>query len=652
MRNLLPLAALLFLQYTGRAQKFVYDRNPVHIGIVPRVTVADPAEDNYDVKYVKFNLVLGNLSTDLSGDVTTNAVTTVPSFTSYVFELDTLLTIDSMFINGNPVSVTSSGAVRSATVAPAMAGGTHLTAKVVYHGTPLSGLLYHSRGMNSVQDPTTFHRVTYTSSECFGSMEWWPCKQSLRDKIDSVDMWVTIPDSLKAGSNGLLKAVTTIDASHNRYEWHESYPIDYYLVSLAIAPYTDYSYYMHFSGSSDSMLVQDFVYSDSSVLAGSRTNIDSLDTIINYFSGLYGRYPFWHEKMGHCMAPIGGGMENQTMATVLEFNLDLLTHELGHQWFGDNVTCGSWADIIMNEGFANYTQYLYDDHFVSSTSATTSMAYMQSDVKAVDTGTCYVNDTTNEARIFDGRLSYEKGCCVIHMLRSVINSDSLFFTLLRTYQATLAGSTGTISDFKNVAVGLFGASINGVSFDTFFNQWAYLEGYPKITTTWNQAGTDIFIRLDQVGAVPSSVPFFTLPVELHLHATTGDTVVRMNVNRPSQFFHFTWSHPIMSAGLDPNRWLIYKSEGYFHDPSLNTELVIVPIVTATPNPATDDWQVNNVPAGSALQLTDAAGNILWSGACIKTQPVIVPGGRLAAGLYILNISSKGTRTTSFKLIKL
>ena len=96
MRNLLPLAALLFLQYTGRAQKFVYDRNPVHIGIVPRVTVADPAEDNYDVKYVKFNLVLGNLSTDLSGDVTTNAVTTVPSFTSYVFELDTLLTIDSM----------------------------------------------------------------------------------------------------------------------------------------------------------------------------------------------------------------------------------------------------------------------------------------------------------------------------------------------------------------------------------------------------------------------------------------------------------------------------------------------------------------------------------------------------------------------------
>ena len=78
MRNLLPLAALLFLQYTGRAQKFVYDRNPVHIGIVPRVTVADPAEDNYDGSFQERRFVTHTLTftmkTNVYGPVTANGV--------------------------------------------------------------------------------------------------------------------------------------------------------------------------------------------------------------------------------------------------------------------------------------------------------------------------------------------------------------------------------------------------------------------------------------------------------------------------------------------------------------------------------------------------------------------------------------------------
>lgn len=616
-----------------------------------RVTVADPAEENYDVKYVKLDLSLGNLSTSLNGSAVTTAVTVVSSFSSYVFELDTLLTVDSAFINGIPASVSTLGAVRTVTVSPSLPVGTTFSARVVYHGTPLSGVVYHSRGMNSVQDPTTSHWVTYTSSECFASMEWWPCKQSLHDKIDSLDMWLTIPDSLKAGSNGLLRNVTTIDALHKRYEWHESYPIDYYLISLAVAPYVDYSYYMHFSGSADSMLVQDYIYNDSALLATSKSNIDSLDTIINYLSGLYGRYPFWHEKYGNCLAPLGGGMENETMSTILQFDIGLMVHELGHQWFGDNVTCGTWADIIMNEGFANYTGYLYTDHFVGHAGATTNIAYMQGDVKSVDTGTCYVDDTTSEARILDGRLTYEKGCCILHTLRSIVNDDSEFFAVFRAYQSTFGSNTGTIADFRNTAISILGAVVNGVSLDTFFNQWAYEEGFPIFSLIWNQSGTDVFLLINQVGAVPTSVPYFTLPLEVRIHSATSDTIVRVLVNQPSQFFHFTWSGTVLATYPDPNHWLIYKSTGIVHDPHLGVEDPALSSIVVSPNPTTGDWQLSNVPVNSTLQLTDVMGEVVWRGNSTQKSTVSVSSDKFPAGLYLLQMTD-GTKYSVFKLIKL
>jgi len=155
---------------------------------------------------------------------------------------------------------------------------------------------------------------------------------------------------LKAGSNGVLTAVTRTDATHLRYEWKERYPIDYYLISASVAPYVDYSYYVHFTGSYDSMLVQNYIYPNVLSSTYYKHVIDSTGMMIDYFSTLYSRYPFWKEKYGHCMAPLSGGMEHQTMTTIGYFSPTVVAHELSHQWFGDNATCATWSDIMMNEG--------------------------------------------------------------------------------------------------------------------------------------------------------------------------------------------------------------------------------------------------------------------------------------------------------------
>ncbi len=650
MRSLSSLLIMVLLIAMGSqcfAQHMMHPRHAQQ-----RVTVADPAEDNYDVQYLKFNISLNNSAATIGGDVTTKAKALIGGFSAYVFELDTLMIIDSVLLNGTRSTVTSAGDVRTAALAAPIASGTLFTAQVFYHGTAFPAALYEQVGLNNHADPATGVQVTFTFSECYHAREWWPCKQSLQDKIDSVDMWITVPDTLKAGSNGLLKNITTIDASHVRYEWHEKYPIDYYLISATVAPYFDSSHYMHFSGSSDSMLIQNYMYNDSATIVSSRANLDIMDTTINYLSSLFGRYPFWQEKFGHCMAPIGGGEEHQTMTTIQDFSdATIMAHELGHEWFGDNVTCGTWADIVMNEGFATYVQYLFADHFGGPAAGISQITYLQSDARASDTGSCYVTDTTSEARIFNDALTYARPACVLHMLRYVINDDSSFFSVFKAYQQSLGGGTGTITDFKNITESLLGTVVNGIDLDTFFNQWFYLQGYPEYATRWNQVDSDVYVQLTETTVEPSSVPFFALPVDIELHSSAGDTIIRILNTAPVQFFHFIWSKPMIYTKIDPGYWLLYRSLGYLHDETLGVPQPTEQAMKIFPNPSSNSWCVSAIPANSTLTLTDITGKELWQTCNYSQDKVAIPAAHLVPGIYLLHIANGATINTTYKLVK-
>jgi aminopeptidase N len=222
-----------------------------------KTTVADPQENNYDMKYVKFNLSFTDTSIYVSGDVSTTAQVVAATMGTYVFELDSAITVDSLFINGQAATVITNGIVRKVNLATALNQNDIFTAQVFYHGQPPTGTGFFTGITHSVTG--TGVNMVYTLSDPYAGKDWWPCKQSLTDKIDSADIWITVPAGLKAGSNGLLQNISTPATGYQRYEWKTKYPIDYYLLSVSVAPYFDYSYYMHFTGSTDSMLIQNYL---------------------------------------------------------------------------------------------------------------------------------------------------------------------------------------------------------------------------------------------------------------------------------------------------------------------------------------------------------------------------------------------------------
>lgn len=612
-----------------------------------KVTIADPAENDYDVKHVKINITVDNQSTNIIGDVTTTAQVVASTMSQYVFELEDQLTVDSVKVNGQLLPAgTVTNHVRSVQLPAALSQNTVFTAQVFYHGHPVNGSQFLSTGIRNEQSPTWGTDVTYSMSEPYDAKDWWACKQSLQDKIDSTDIWITVPSHLKAGANGVLKNVTALPGGFSRYEWKSNIPVDYYLLAFGVAPYTDYSFYVHFPNSTDSMLVQNYVYGDNAqTLPFWKSEIDSVADMILYFSDLVGRYPFRQEKYGHIMAPLNGGMEHQTMTTQGNFSTLLSAHELFHQWFGDLVTCATWKDIWLNEGFASYSEELFIEKFWGVQQRYLSMKDKHNDVLQNPSGTVYVDDTTDEGRIFDGRLTYHKGASVVHSLRFLVNDDVQFFSMLQNYLQQYKYATATTDQFKNSA-----AQFLQQNLDTFINQWVYGEGYPQYSASWNQIGDTVVIKLNQTVTSNASVGLFYTPIELKLSSVQGDTIIRVHNSQATQYYNFTWNKPMSDMSIDPNDWLLNYDLGTARDLTLTrSNDVFKEQLSIYPNPATNSWVISHLQGNASLKLYDISGKLLYT-ETTKTNTTVIPAENYPAGMYRLKIES-GKTIFSVILIK-
>ena len=349
------------------------------------------------------------------------------------------------------------------------------------------------------------------------------------------------------------------------------------------------------------------------------------------------------------MAPIGGGMEHQTMTTLGFFNAPLIAHELGHQWWGDNVTCASWADIAMNEGFASYCEYIFHDHFEGHNSALYDIDRRQTDVKRYPGGIIYTPRDTTTGRVFDSRLTYNKGACALHTLRGIINNDAQFFTLLKNYQNRYANGNSMISTFQNETRATVGSIIGSIPIDTFFNQWYYAEGYPVYTMSWYQADTTLFLRIMQTTTVPASVSCFTLPIEFTLRSTSGDTLIRVENHLPDQRYQIPCTKRITSLIVDPNYWLIYDLLGITKDPTLALNSLSSSAPYLVSNPASTAWSIEQLPAGSAVNLYSLEGKLLWTGTA-ALHSINIPAEALPAGMYIAEIKNDAA-PVRLKLVK-
>lgn len=506
----------------------------------------NPVMDKYDIYFVKLDLEVSDKSTYLDGNATLH-LKAKETLDTLLFDFSDYMTTDSVFINDKKVSANHSGNTLQYIFDTPVIAGEEIKAQIFYHGTP-----DQSGGGVTNRNYTQWNKdVTWTLSESFHAMEWWPCKQVMSDKIDSVYLFFTCDNDCMVGSNGLLKNVVDLPDNKHRFEWKSYYPINYYLISFSVAEYQDYSIYAKPEGT-DSVLIQNFVFDNDTYLSANKDAIDETIGLIELFSDKFGLYPFANEKYGHSLSDIWGGMEHQTMTTLNTFNFNLVSHELGHMWFGDYVTCATWQDIWINEGFASYTEYVALENLKGYQEAQSWMRDAMNSALEETHGSVYIpfEQAFNESRIFSGSLSYDKGAVLLHMLRYEINNDELFFSSLQNYLSEYADSVATGDDFKSAL-----EFNTGMSFDAFFEQWYYGRGYPKFSIGYTQMNDTLFMTVTETTS--SSEPdIFQIHVDYKIIHENGDTTVRLYQSENIETFKIPISETVSNIIVDPDNWIL------------------------------------------------------------------------------------------------
>ncbi len=421
----------------------------------------------------------------------------------------------------------------------------------------------------------------WTLSEPYGARDWWPCKDTPADKADSVDVVVTVPENCLVASNGILINTTEgPEPGLKTFYWHEGYPIATYLVSLVAGPLWHFQDYYHYS-LSDSMLLDYYVFPEA--YAAAQVVFKEVPDYLDALSYFYGPYPFLKEKYGMAQFGWGGGMEHQTITSVggvyptWRF---LYVHELGHQWFGDKVTCASWKDIWLNEGFATYSEALYAQwagFFDLPPGMKAYHAYMD-ELVYTDDGTIIIPDTSDFSKIFSG-IVYHKGAWVLHMLRHVIG-DSAFFASLRAYLDDSRWTYGSVTtqDFIQTC-----ERISGKNLQTFFDQWLNYPFYPKYEYKWKvfesrKGNVQIGVTIRQT----QKQTLYVMPLDIRfVFADSSDTTISVENNQFTQDYTFVLKEEPVQILLDPDHWVL--SENREETPATYTQ--VPEIYRIYPNPS-------------------------------------------------------------------
>ena len=296
----------------------------------------------------------------------------------------------------------------------------------------------------------------------------------------------------------------------------------------------------------DSVLFYNLIYPETFIDAVA--GIDVIVPSFELFTDIYGDYPFAQEKYGHMQFGWGGGMEHQTMSSVTHFGYELLVHEMAHQWFGDKITCSSWRDIWLNEGFATYSTWLsYDfsedpnNYYEGWLNGTRSVVVSQPG------GSVWVDDTTVVSRIFDGRLSYYKGGWLLHMLRKQIGEDE-FFSGIKNYITDADLSYGFVTT-NHLIQHLETAA--DTSLTEFFDDWFYGQGFPTYHVLWTQDDNGfVTIALSQSTSHPSA-DFFEMDVPLRIKGENDSLDIHLKHTQNGQLFSVPIPFEANAIILDP-----------------------------------------------------------------------------------------------------
>jgi aminopeptidase N len=587
---------------------------------------------NYDVHYYGIDIKLDFAKTYISGS-TTLGIKSQTDMLSILIDLSAALKIDAINYNGTKAAFSRIG--DQIRIEKTLKKDSLAIIEVIYQGVPKSA----SASFKSIDFSTHGNNapVIATLSEPFGASVWFACKNQLGDKADSAKINITAPASFVSVSNGILKEVKTNTDGTKTYKWVSQYPIAHYLLSIASSNYQNYDLvYTGLDGTK--MPLPNYIYPEK-LNDANKTLINSTIDMLKHFSNLFGEYPFIKEKYGHAMFNYGGGMEHQTCSSMNNFDTYLVAHELAHQWFGNKITCASWEDIWLNEGFATYAEALWIEKTEGRKGYESYMNYIFGQAKKA-AGSIFVQNPTNENEIFNSDRTYNKGAAILHMLRGIIG-DEAFFKALKTYitEPSLVHGFAKTKDFVAIV-----EKVSGKNFKTFFDQWIFGEGYPAYTVAWQTETSEN--RFDTKLSFAQGLHVFEMPIEIELDLGTSKKIETVVVSKKEQIITISTDQKPIGLIIDPANKILKNL-------SLTNKTILGNNETSWqlpyPNPSKDYIEIY---ADKVAIYTDQGANLSHEVMIenLSKNRLKIDLRKLALGKYLLESSLNG-QTSVNRIIK-
>jgi aminopeptidase N len=515
---------------------------------------------SFDVQNYKLNIDLyrNYFSPYPKNYVATNTMTfRVDSTLSsiYLNANNASLAIDSIRLVDGPLLVyTHSGNILTITMNRTYNVGEIVNIKISYRHLNVTDASFYNSGSTG---------YVFTDAEPEGARGWFPCWDRPYDKA-TIDLTAKVPSTVRLAGNGRLND-STVTGDSIYYHWVSRDPMSTYLmVMTSKVGYTINIVYWHKpSNPTDSIPLR--LYSPTTANSSSIAAI--LPTATTYFSAAFGEMPF--EKNGFCYVPNSagftwGGMENQTLTTINSWNENTTLHEYAHQWFGDMITCATWANIWLNEGFATWNESYWVERTGGYTAYknminTDANSYMSGNPGWALSVPSWDVTTPDANTLFNFAVTYCKGSCVLHLLRYTLK-DSLFFAGMKAYATDTANFK-----LKNATIPEFFAkmgSVAGQDLSWFYNAWIYQPNHPQYQNGYNitNLGGGQWRVNFLAKQVQTNAGFFPIPIQIKMSFTSGsDTTVRVMNSANNQIFSFYFNRQPTSVAFDPTNEIVIKT---------------------------------------------------------------------------------------------
>ena len=388
-----------------------------------------------------------------------------------------------------------------------------LTFTIVYSTFPKKGIFFVSADSAY---PNRAPQV-WSQSEMEDARYWFPCHDYPDDFLTS-SVTATVPEDWTVISNGILEKVTADRKDKAKtFRWVESKPHVIYLISFAAGKYSIVD--DHYGTTP----IYYYVSTDDAKYA--KENFANMPDILKFFSNVTGcEYPWQKLSLVAVTDFTFGGMENVSAITLTDGTMhdvnaepqvtstDLVSHETAHQWFGDLLTCRTWSNAWLNEGFATYFEALYGEHAFGEDHFNYEMRNNQREVVNADRNerkpTVYnrYNDAVDLFSVY----IYPRGADMLHMLRGILG-DQLFFKAIRYYVHDFQHKNVDTHDFANAI-----REATGYNLNWFFDEWAYKGGHPVFDVNYNYNDSLHLLTLHvvQTQKVDSLTPVYRMPVDI------------------------------------------------------------------------------------------------------------------------------------------